>query len=375
MHLSVSSILVSLIVASLLVGLLQILVARNRAYGVFRIDFIVAFALIVLVRLLFPCEYIDTHTFSSHVILPAIYKFLAQPRFTIGHSQVTLFILVGVIWLAGTLWSLTRLLWQGLQLSHTLSHLPRVDTDSLLLSDPISIPPAVTVYQLAGVASPFVFGLHHPKLILPAIDLAPAPLTHVMHHELQHIRNHDVLIKYLVSLLVCVYWWFIPVYLFRRQVNIIIEMRVDNQIVRGVSKSEYFGYTESLVSVAKSLQTATPTPVTPALSAALLPQFTMFERPTLRHRIQFLLTGRTVKRTNRVLLGLIVIVPLLATSIIFEPDSIDPKDAQGTFELDTKSSKIIEHNHKYHLWMEGHDVGEISHPHSKAFQGIPIIKR
>ncbi len=374
MDISVSSIIISLIIASILVGILQLLIARTKAYGVFRIDFIATFAVIVLLRLLVPAEYFGTYTISSHHILPAVYGFLAHPRFSLGHFQVTWFIIIGVVWLVGFLAMLSRLLWQGYHLNRALGTLPRVAKHELELTEHVAIPANVTIYRLPGVASPFVSGLRRPKLIIPAVDLAPQTLTYIMHHELQHIKNHDVFLKYLVSLLVCVYWWFPIMYIFRRQANMIIEMRVDNQVVQNVDKDTYLGYTQSLVTVTKQLQAAPKVAVAPALSAALLPQFTMFEKPTLTHRIKFLLTGRTVKRTNRIILALIIFVPLMATSIIFEPDSINPEDAKGTFEINPQKDKILAHDGKYYLWHAGKLQGLVDNPHAESLGGMPIVK-
>lgn len=374
MHLSVYSILISLIVATILVGILQLFIVRTKAYGVFRIDFIAAFAVIVMLRLLLPMEYIDTYTISSHKILPAIYGFLAHTRWNINGFKLTWFIILGVVWLLGAIVALTRLIWQAHHLDRTLGALNRINPRDLQLAPTVTVPRNVTIYHLPGVSSPFVSGLRHPKLILPSLDLDSSTLNHIMRHELQHIKNRDVLIKYLISVLVCVYWWFPPMYLFRRQANMIIDMRVDNQIVQHADKTEYFSYTQSLVDVTKQLKRVPNTPITPALSAALLPQFTMFERPTLAHRIKFLLTGRQVKHTNRILLALIVAVPLLATSIIFEPDSIDPADAKGTFEVDMQHSKIVQRGKKYYLRMNGHDMGEVQLPLKAPLNQLPVVK-
>lgn len=358
----------------MLVGVLQLFIVRTRAYGVFRIDFIGGFALVVILRMLLPCEYIDTYTISSHKILPAIYGFLAHTRWTMGGVKVTWFIMLGVIWLIGAVIALTRLTWQAYHLDKTLGSLPRINAADLELAGPVQIPPRVKLYRINGVTSPFVSGLRHPKLILPSIAIEPTTLTYIMRHEVQHIKNRDVLLKYLISLLVCVYWWFPPMYIFRRQANMIIEMRVDNQIVQRAGKDDYYGYTQSLVTVTKQIQNAAKSPIAPALSAALLPQFTMFEQPTLTHRIKFLLTGRKVKRTNRFVLAMVVVLPLIVTSIIFEPDSINPAAAKGTFEINPKKDKIIEYRGKYYIWAEGKNQGWIKNPHVGILKKLPIEK-
>lgn len=221
---SISSLFISLLLAGLLILILQFFLTLKWNYKIFRIDFLQVFALIVFIRLLLPLEFINTHTIASTIVLPKIYD---VSRIKIGYSSVTVMQVAIVIWTVGMIFMLSKLtysLYRIRKLSRLLAPLP-----SHFLSDSVQqlIPNNIVLNYLNKTESPFVLGILKPRIVFSEVTLSVEEQAYIVQHELNHIKNHDVLKKYLVNLLVSFYWWFPLIYLFRKQVTIILEMESD----------------------------------------------------------------------------------------------------------------------------------------------------
>ena len=50
-----------------------------------------------------------------------------------------------------------------------------------------------------------------------------------------------------MNLLTIVYWWFLPVYWLKNQVQIVLEMRVDEKVTRSMTQEKMLDYVSTLV--------------------------------------------------------------------------------------------------------------------------------
>lgn len=97
------------------------------------------------------------------------------------------------------------------------------------------------------------------------------------------------------------------------------------------------------------------------LNVNLLPNFTILESCTLKWRVQFLLTGYEVRYTNRLIKFSLIILPLLITSIIFEPYDNNDKSLKDTKSIDQSSKTYIVHKYrKYYLYIDGKKIGSFN---------------
>jgi len=67
----------------------------------------------------------------------------------------------------------------------------------------------IVVQQGAGIVVPAVVGVFRPRLLLPPaarMNLTPAQLRLVVHHELEHVRHHDVAQNWLLHAVLCLHW-------------------------------------------------------------------------------------------------------------------------------------------------------------------------
>ncbi len=372
MRISTSSIIISLLLSTILILVLNVLLNIRKTYTVFRIDFIFTFLTIIELRLLFPFEFVTTLTISSHHLLPVLYKLFQTNLY---NSTVKFTSVIYALWIAGFIVFCVRFIRQLHAISNICELSEPVSSDSLSKRLGMVLPSNIEIRTLPQAASPFVGRVLRPVIILPALEMSDQELTYVLQHEIRHIKNRDILYKYVVQALVCLYWWFPFIWAFSKQVDTVLEMRVDFQVTRTISNKGYFEYIHSLINISKRAYNSSGSNSANIAHRKLpLSHFTIIEKTTLEKRIKFLLDGLTIKRTSLFIRLLLLFVPLLMTSIIIEPDYATPSNIAGTKEVSKQKTYILKRGSKYHLYIEGKDMGSFNSLNDPSLKGIPIKK-
>ena len=106
------------------------------------------------------------------------------------------------------------------------------------------------LYRNPLAATPMLFGLIRPAIILPDRDYTEQQLRAVLLHELNHLRHKDILVKWL-SVFACAAHWFNPiVWLVRREVDRACELSCDEAVIRDLDTAGKQSYGETLLYVA-----------------------------------------------------------------------------------------------------------------------------
>ena len=103
------------------------------------------------------------------------------------------------------------------------------------------------------VNTPVVFGVRHPKILLPqraVNELSPQQVRFLLAHELAHVKRYDEIMGWVVILLVCLYWfnpvvWLASVFLRRER-----EMACDDMVV-STTRHAHKEYASTMVHVAE----------------------------------------------------------------------------------------------------------------------------
>ncbi|MCM1118697.1 MAG: M56 family metallopeptidase [bacterium] len=104
----------------------------------------------------------------------------------------------------------------------------------------------VRIMLLQEIEAPMVFGLWRSKILLPAgANVSDSNARYAIEHEIYHYIHHDLWIKVAVSLLVTVYWWNPCSHVLKRQIDMLIEMRIDDHIM-GKGPEEALAYVSSI---------------------------------------------------------------------------------------------------------------------------------
>lgn len=376
MHYSFSSLLISLSLVSIIVLLIQYLLSNKQIYKVIRIDFILILTLVVFLRLIFPLESDWTLTLKSTTVLPTLYEFFESKIQLFHFANLTYFSTLIMIWILGSVFLLVKLIFRYSKINCFIYTME--DQTNLYASKRIHAfkkldQMNIKIYSSNNITTPMIYGFKEFKLLLPNIDFTDDELEYIFLHEVQHAQNQDILIKLVLEILVSVYWWFLPIYILRKQIQLVLEIRVDSQVTKSIRKQNYFDYLESLISVNRELvkQKATATSLENQLAS-----FTFIETNTLKRRIEFMIEGYEKQSTKPRFLVLILLILLIASSIILEPYRIDEVSKNESTEIVDSSDTYIlkKKTGEFRLFITNQDMGVIDDVNDNSLNGIPIIE-
>lgn len=361
MRLTISSFLITLVIGSVLILFFQLLLTGKKSHALFRTDFLTIVLIVILFRVLLPIELPFTFSLYSTVIMTSIRDFLLfelWPSFWVLH-------LLLIIWFIGSMIQLTRYLLKMKKLQQLLKSIQQT-AQHHAISDYILNEQGIDVYITNMVSTPMVMGIR-PSIYLPETAYTKEELHNILYHELQHIHHKDLWIKQLINGIVILYWWFLPIYLLRKQIDLYLEMRADSGVIKGMDKEEYLDYAQSILEVQRKQVEQKRFPS--KMSTCFISDGTK----SLSYRIDFLLQGEPKRKTKAILLLFAFILPFLSNAVIIEPIYNHRPELEDTFtEEQMTGSYIIEHaDGTYTLVVDGEKIPLVEPPLSNE---IPIIK-
>lgn len=97
------------------------------------------------------------------------------------------------------------------------------------------------------ISSPFTTGIFKPIIVLPDAEMIDNEKLLALTHELTHIKNNDMLIKFF-SIVISVIHWFNPLaYLLRKKVAVISEYYCDECLINSMTKAQRRAYGDLVI--------------------------------------------------------------------------------------------------------------------------------
>lgn len=367
MRFTLSSFLIALIISLILIIFLNVLLKQKKRYLFFRSDLLIALVLIIMIRLILPAEFPFTVTVYIGTLMNPIYDFFHTE---IWHGALVsdLFNCIFIIGASVSAFVYFKRLWTTNKFFENVSKIAKKKR----VSDYIEVEKRYDypVWITESVSVPMVVGFK--KIIfLPDRFFSDRELTFIFAHEMQHIRNHDMIIKQLVNLLTIVYWWFPPVYWLNKNVQLALEIRTDDKATEGYGQDQILQYASSLVEIEKK------THIHENRSLINSSCFLINENSKiLSYRIHYLIRSDYQKRTNIVLLCMIALLPFLSTSIVLEAQHEYPHENDRTWsdmEISEKGYLIRGKDGEYRLVINGQE-GIVSNPQDFINMGLPVLE-
>lgn len=188
------TILISRIFVSIIIFILQSLLLRYLTkQDLINTKLLIGISFLFAFILCLPFEFPFTITIPSKRIMPLIYKLLVFNLY----SRFQILDLIMVVWIAGSIISLVRLVVKYYQL---IKFVKLCSKDLKRLENNFSTKHTHYILKLNVPDAPMVVGLFKPIIILPDLQFSDKELDFIINHERIHISNKDLLIKYFYEL-------------------------------------------------------------------------------------------------------------------------------------------------------------------------------
>lgn len=256
---SFSTVMMTVLTSNLLIAVI-VGCFRNRKI-LLSTGYKLIFAILVLaaLRFLFPFELPFARNIYFPKWLSAVLVFVQHPFFTLGPVGVSLWLVFECVWAGGTVYHFRRFRRRKAELKRFLlrygRNVSREEPYRTMMEEICGgRRTPIWVLRVPYYGTPVQCGTLHPYIVLPAqLDVSEEELYYVLRHEAAHYYHHDALIKDIVSIICIIYWWNPLCRYLARQMDITLEMRVDDSLVKG-SDAEWESYCSALKHIGEVLR-------------------------------------------------------------------------------------------------------------------------
>lgn len=365
---SISSVFITLVMSTILILLFVIFITQEKLINFLRMDVMMVFAFVIVIRLLFPVELPFTITIPFPLImneLQTILEINILPFLSL--SQI-----LCLVWGIGFMVQLIRYVFNVKKIYSIMKALEKI-ANHKHVSDYIEIDPNYDypIWVTGEIASPVVIGFNK-TILLPDLKLETLEIQGILKHEIQHICNHDNLIKQIVNFLKIIYWWFLPVYWFSDKIQLVLEMRADQQVTKEYKKAQVYNYADTLLRLKRSVfeRESNATNILPISSNFIVGD----DEKILTYRIQYLLNSNYSFKTNVFALFILLLFPILTNLVIFEAYTPPPVEDYYVKSVESEIANfILKHEDGTYSLFKNGVFEEITDFDSGAYSGLPII--
>lgn len=366
MQITVSSMLFALIASTTLIMLLRYILVNKRSYKSLRIDFLSVLFLITVFRLCFPSEVFYTVTIEAPLFMNPITEFL---NFKVMNDLSILHILI-IIWIIGCLYKGKKFFEQIIQTNYLFNSIKRKGRQKEIREYlPGYHGKNYPIYISELVPSPMVL-LHKKAILMPEIIYTDLEIVNILNHEIAHLSYHDAFIKRFIQILTVLYWWFPLIYILEKQINLYLELRVDSNVSKKMTKEESLCYISTLLSVKRKSLNHSSFPFSEISSF-----FIMENKDILKFRIEYFLEGNFKNKTKKPILICLVLLFICSNLIIFEPSYPKSRILNNVSDTSDFGYILLKKDGTYSLVLkDGTNLGTITDITTPEFKELKIVE-
>lgn len=237
------SVLMTILWSSVLITLFSFLRTRRRLLHVCSISTVILIYLFCAVRLAFPFEVPWVRVVGGGSVYNRIHSVL---NCKVGSLRICEILFA--IWMLGAVCSLAGYWRQYRRAVRYFQSLPREESriGQELLNE-LDGSGRIKVLESTGIKAPCCIGIFRQRIFLPAGDYDRRELQYILLHEYTHLAGQDILLKALIRVLCCIYWWNPPVYWLKRDLDQSLEIRCDLSVAGRMQERERADYLDVML--------------------------------------------------------------------------------------------------------------------------------
>ena len=175
-------------------------------------------------------------------------------QISVGDSQIRVLPALCGIWTVVSVTLIVQFLWKSWKVSrkaewYSTNKDPRAERVLDRVKNESWRMPAVSVCICPTLDIPMGTGLFRHRICLPEHEYTQEEMYYILKHEYTHFCNRDLTVKFLVHLFCCVFWWNPAVYLLKKDISQILEIKCDIRATEKFSKRERLEYLLTIVRV------------------------------------------------------------------------------------------------------------------------------
>ena len=352
----ISTVYMAILTSNLLLMIISVIICNKKILINAGYKLIAIFLILTAVRFIFPIEF----PFATTISLPqGISKLIIEifaPRFTLGNFDISLYYLIILIWIVGIAVQAYRFIRTDGMIKRLLFTFGRNVTKdpryAAILSNVYAGRAPIRIFEVTGISTPFLYGFSKPYILVPSgATISEQTLTYILKHEITHYIHHDLWVKFGVQLLNIVYWFNPFTSLLNKQVSLVIEMRIDDNIT-DMDEKDALAYLQCLCNMAEYQDTILNHKLANVIS------FTDHNETELTRRFHMLMARGRKKNhgLNIILFTVICILYICSYLFAYEADYYIPEiEEYDVITFTNENSYLIDNGDgTYDLYYSGY---------------------
>ena len=336
MHITLFSFVTAVLLSSLLIVALYLSRKSVKTIRMLNFGYLACLYLFCLGRMVFSIELPFTVAVNAPSLMNPVFNFQGTGISILGKSLSLLEVLL-ILWAVGAAFLLTRFFIRYHQGKKVVDKIPKQENQAIQevlneLQRENAHHYQIQVLCCQGLSTPCGIGLLRRQILLPSQEYTEEELFHILCHELQHFQTHDLLVKWMIRVFQCLFWWNPLVYLLGKDMDQVLEIKCDLAVVKNYNRKETAAYMRIIKNQLKRAMEMQET--VPIGSASLIGNFAM---SNVEERFSYIVAS--LKPTERKELPKPVFAVLFVVLIIVSYSFVLQSSYEAP-ELDENGEKI-----------------------------------